>query len=103
MMSTSVMAKSTSWRNPANSVDSTTRTSLVDVWIGSRVRIKRTSRGMSPQEFSKLLDIDQNGLAAFEAGAKRINANLLFRIAKSLDVRPDYFFRGYVEEKAKAL
>jgi hypothetical protein len=33
-------------------------------------------------------------LAACEAGAKRINANLLFRIAKSLDVRPDYFFRG---------
>jgi hypothetical protein len=26
-----------------------------------------------------------------------INTNLLFRIAKSLDARLDYFFRGYVE------
>ena len=74
-------------------------TSPVDMWIGSRVRIKRTSRGMSQQEFCKLLGIGRNDLAAFEAGAKRINANLLFRIAKSLDVRPDYFFRGYVEGK----
>ncbi len=49
------------------------------------------------------MGIDQNDLAAFEAGAERINANLLFRIAKSLNVRPDYFFRGYVEEKSKAL
>ena len=79
-------------------VDSTPQTSPVDMWIGSRVRIKRTSRGISQQEFSKLLDIGWNDLAAFEAGAKRINANLLFRVAKSLDVRPDYFFRGYIEE-----
>jgi transcriptional regulator with XRE-family HTH domain len=79
-------------------VDSTPRTSPVDMWIGSRVRIKRTSRGMGQQEFCKLLSVGRNDRAAFEAGAKRINANLLFRVAKSLDVRPDYFFRGYVEE-----
>jgi DNA-binding transcriptional regulator YiaG len=84
-------------------VDSTSRTSPVDMWIGSRVRIKRTSRGMSQQEFCKLLGIGWNDLAAFEAGAKRINANLLFRVAKSLDVQPDYFFRGYVEEQPKAI
>jgi transcriptional regulator with XRE-family HTH domain len=58
---------------------------------------------LTQQEFSKLFDIDRNHLAAFEAGAERINDNLLFRIAKSLDVGPDYFFRGYVEETPKAL
>src|ERR1700731_3365251 len=83
-------------------VDSTRRTSPVDLWIGSRVRIKRTSRGMSQQEFCKLLGVSRNDLAAFESGAKRINANLLFRVAKSLDVQPDYFFRGYVEEQSRA-
>jgi DNA-binding transcriptional regulator YiaG len=84
-------------------VNSTPRTSPVDMWIGSRVRIKRTSRGISQQEFCKLLGIGRNDLAAFEAGAKRINANLLFRVAKSLDVRPDYFFRGYAEEQPEAI
>ena len=102
-MPTRVMTTAAGWGQSVVDVDSTPRTSPVDMWIGSRVRIKRTSRGMSQQEFCKLLGIGRNDLAAFEAGAKRINANLLFRVAKSLDVRPDYFFRGYVEEQPKAI
>jgi hypothetical protein len=34
------------------------------------------------------LSIKGNDLAAFEAGEKRINANLLFRISKLVGVRP---------------
>ena len=102
-MPTRVMATADESVQSAIDVDSTRRTSPVDMWIGSRVRIKRTWRGVSQEEFCKLLGIGWNDLAAFEAGAKRINANLLFRVAKSLDVRPDYFFRGYVEEQPKAI
>jgi transcriptional regulator with XRE-family HTH domain len=43
---------------------------------------------------SRQLEIKGDDLAAYEAGEKRINANLLFRIAKLLDVRPDFFFRA---------
>jgi transcriptional regulator with XRE-family HTH domain len=64
------------------------------MFIGSRVRIKRTSRGMAQQDLSELLEIDRDKLAAYEAGVARFNAKLLFQIAKLLDVRPDYFFRG---------
>jgi transcriptional regulator with XRE-family HTH domain len=53
--------------------------------------------GISEQEFSALLSIARNDLAAFEAGEKRLHANLLFRIAKLMDVRPDYFFRDYAD------
>jgi DNA-binding transcriptional regulator YiaG len=102
-MPTWTMATTDESVQSAIDVGSTLRTSPVDMWIGRRVRIKRTSRGVSQQEFCKLLDIGWNDLAAFEAGAKRINANLLFRVAKSLDVRPDFFFRGYVEEQPKAI
>jgi ribosome-binding protein aMBF1 (putative translation factor) len=77
--------------------NSSGRVSPVDTWIGSRVRIKRTSRGISEQEFSTKLNIDANDLVAFEAGEKRINANLLFRIAEFMDVRPHYFFRDYTD------
>ena len=101
-MPTRVMATADESVQSAIDVDSTRRTSPVDLWIGSRVRIKRTSRGVSQQEFCKLLGVSRNDLAAFESGAKRINANLLFRVAKSLDVQPDYFFRGYVEEQSRA-
>ncbi len=72
-----------------------------NIWIGSRVRIKRTSRGTTQQELSNLLGIDRNELVAYEAGAERINAKLLLRIAKLLDTQPDYFFRGYKEEDRK--
>ena len=82
-------------------VDPTTSALSSNVLLGSRVRIKRTSRGMTEQELSKLLGIDRNNLAACELGEQRINANLLFSIDKSLDVRPDYFFRGYTEEDWK--
>ena len=102
-MATWVLATANESVQPAMDVVCDTRTSPVDMWIGSRVRIKRTSRGMSQQEFCGQLGVGRNDLAAFEAGAKRINANLLFRIAKSLDVRPDYFFRGYVGEKPKPI
>jgi hypothetical protein len=80
------------------SVDVTTRASSIDMFIGSRVRVKRTSRGITLQEFSELLDTDCDTLAAHEAGAERINARVLFQIAKLLDVRADYFFRGYTTE-----
>jgi transcriptional regulator with XRE-family HTH domain len=70
--------------------------------IGSRVRIGRISRGISQQELSRQLEIKSNDLVAYEAGKERINANLLFRIAKLLDLRPDYFFRVSSGEDAKA-
>jgi transcriptional regulator with XRE-family HTH domain len=84
------------------SVEATSRTSSIDMFIGSRVRIRRTSRGMTQQDLSKLLDIDRDNLAAYEAGVERVNAKIMFQIAKLLDVRPDYFFRGYTEEDWKA-
>src|ERR1700692_2652810 len=102
-MPTRTMATTDGWAQSAIDVGSTPRASPVDMWIGSRVRIKRTSRGVSRQEFCTLFGIGWNDLAAFEAGAKRINANLLFRVAESLDVQPDYFFRGYIEEQTKTI
>lgn len=87
---------------PEVSVGAITRVSPIDMFIGSRVRIRRTSRGMTQQDLSELLDVDYDTLAAYEAGVARINAKLLFQIAKLLDVRPNYFFRGYTQEDWKA-
>jgi transcriptional regulator with XRE-family HTH domain len=84
------------------SVEATSRTSSIDMFIGSRVRIRRTSRGMTQQDLSKLLDIDRDNLAAYEVGVERITAKLLFQIAKLLDVQPKYFFHGYTKEEWKS-
>jgi ribosome-binding protein aMBF1 (putative translation factor) len=102
------MKMSTLARTPADDIHRAcglkqvpSRASFIDMFIGSRVRIRRTSRGLTQQDLSKLLDIDCDNLAAYEAGVERINARVLFQIAKVLDVRPDYFFRGYSSEDWK--
>ena len=96
-MSTLVASAADDLAQSTTDLNSVGRLSSVDIWIGGRVRIKRTSLGISEQEFRVSLSIDRNDLTAFEAGEKRVNANLLFRIAKFMDVRPDYFFRGYTD------
>jgi DNA-binding XRE family transcriptional regulator len=94
-MSTAANSTAHDLVRPEVPVGVTARLSSIDTFIGSRVRIRRTSRGMTQSDLSELLDIDCDNLAACEAGVTRINAALLFRIANLLDVRPDYFFRGY--------
>lgn len=65
--------------------------------IGNRLRTRRISYGISGEELSEQLGIDDDDLNLYETGAKRVNANLLLRIAKLLDVGPDYFFRDYAK------
>jgi transcriptional regulator with XRE-family HTH domain len=66
----------------------------INVLVGKRLRLRRSWLGISGRELSNFLRVDPSELAAQEAGAKRINANLLLETAKILGVRPDYFFRS---------
>jgi DNA-binding XRE family transcriptional regulator len=70
-----------------------------NICVGSRLCIKRTFHGITQQELSERLGIDRDDLDAYEVGAERVSASLLLRIAKLLDVRPDYFFRDYTEKE----
>ena len=70
--------------------------------IGSRVRSRRISRGLTRQQVSRQLGIRGDDLASYEAGEKRINASLLLQMANKLEVRPDFFFRPLSEIDAKA-
>ena len=65
-----------------------------NICIARRLRMRRSSSGISDREFCARLGIDRYDLEAYERGVKRVNANLLIRIAKLLDVQPDYFFKG---------
>jgi transcriptional regulator with XRE-family HTH domain len=74
----------------------TVKGASLNAWVGHRLRIRRTWFGISSQELCENLGIDRDEISAYEAGTKHISANLLFRIAKFLDVGPDYFFQGYL-------
>jgi transcriptional regulator with XRE-family HTH domain len=100
------------------SIESTTRTTMkdspkakaanimrnsVDIYVGSRLRVKRTQSQLTERELSEKLRIDPNDVHAYEGGAKRISAKLLLRIAKLLNVRPSYFFGGYTAGELNGL
>jgi ribosome-binding protein aMBF1 (putative translation factor) len=72
--------------------NSSTLSNTSNMCVGRRLRVRRTLRGISEEELCRKLGINRNDLNAYEEGIKRVNANMLLRIAKLLDVRPDYFF-----------
>ena len=84
-------------RKPANITQNTS-----NICVGRRLRVGRTSSGISERELCDKLGIDRDDLIAYEQGARRVSANLLLRIAGILDVQPDYFFRGYTEHELSA-
>jgi|HubBroStandDraft_1064217.scaffolds.fasta_scaffold156388_2 transcriptional regulator with XRE-family HTH domain len=69
-----------------------TLSNQIDRSIGFRLRNKRTSSGWSEEQLAEKLQIDPKDISAYEAGAKRISAERLFRLSKVLGVRPGYFF-----------
>ena len=73
-----------------------------NICVGRRLRVGRTSSGMSERELCDKLGIDRHDLIAYEQGAQRVSANLLLRIAELLDMPPKYFFQGYTAEELSA-
>jgi transcriptional regulator with XRE-family HTH domain len=68
-----------------------------NIRIGGRLRLIRKSHGISERELSERLGIDREDLNLYESGGRRVSASLLLRIAKLLDIRPDYFFQDYAK------
>src|SRR5215472_15965552 len=70
----------------------------VDRSLGTRMRERRTERGLSQEALADKLQVDPKEIDLYEAGAKRMSADRLLRIAKALGVRPVYFF-GFTDAK----
>ena len=70
-----------------------------NIRIGNRLRVIRESHGISEKEFSVQLAIDFRDLNSYESGERRISASLLLRIARLLNVRPDYFFQDFAKDQ----
>ena len=85
----SSLSKTVPWstRSPSN------------IRIGNRLRAIRESHGISGRELSVKLAIDFRDLNSYESGERRVSASLLLRIARLLNVRPDYFFQDFAKEQ----
>jgi ribosome-binding protein aMBF1 (putative translation factor) len=66
----------------------------IDVLVGCRVRLRRTSAGMSDEQLATAVGITVPRIQACERGEKRIGANLLYEISLALDCLPMVFFEN---------
>jgi transcriptional regulator with XRE-family HTH domain len=64
----------------------------VDVYVGSRVRMRRMMLGMTQEKLGDQLGITFQQVQKYEKGANRIGASRLQQISRILDVPVAFFF-----------
>jgi transcriptional regulator with XRE-family HTH domain len=67
---------------------------IVDVYVGARLRMRRTMLGMSQSRLGELLGVTFQQVQKYEKGSNRISASRLQHTARVLEVSPGYFFEG---------
>ncbi len=68
--------------------------SPIDRHIGSRVRARRVTLGMSQEKLADALGLTFQQVQKYEKGTNRIGAGRLLHIAGILDVSIEFFFEG---------
>ena len=68
------------------------RVTAVDRHIGSRLRERRVTLGLSQQQLARMIGVTYQQAHKYERGLNRISAGRLFTIARALDVNPSWFF-----------
>ncbi len=67
----------------------------VDVYVGRRLRQKRTIAGLSQEAVGKEVGITFQQVQKYERGINRMGSSRLYDFAKVLKVQISYFFDGY--------
>jgi transcriptional regulator with XRE-family HTH domain len=78
----------------------------IDVYVGSRLRLRRTLMGLSQTELAKAVNLTFQQVQKYESGANRVSASRLYHISEALDVPVSFFFddaprAGGLAEQAK--
>jgi len=79
-------------RNEGSTVKAAHFPNEIDKSIGTKLRSRRMSIGLSQEQLAETLNLDPEDVSFFEQGLKRISAQQLLNIANALTVRPGYFF-----------
>jgi transcriptional regulator with XRE-family HTH domain len=66
----------------------------VDVFVGGRLKIRRTYVGMSQERLGQHVGLTFQQIQKYEKGANRIGASRLYQFSRLLKVPPAYFFEG---------
>lgn len=66
----------------------------IDLHVGTRVRFRRKSLGLSQTDLAQALGLTFQQVQKYERGANRVSASKLFDIARYLQAPIPYFFEG---------
>lgn len=78
--------------------ESTGRTNEVDASVGKRIRLRRTTLGLSQEKLAEALGLTFQQVQKYERGANRVGASRLFDLSRVLDVPVSFFFDDMSEE-----
>jgi len=67
----------------------------VDLYVGERIRTRRTELGLTQEELARQLMISYQQVQKYETGANRISAGRLYEVAQELGVGISFFFDGF--------
>ncbi len=70
----------------------------IDVYVGCRIRERRTFLKISQEEMGEILGISYQQIQKYEKGDNRISASRLWDLAQVLEVSVEYFFAGMDKE-----
>ena len=66
----------------------------IDIYIGKRLRLRRTMMGLSQETVAKSVGITFQQVQKYEKGVNAMNAHRLVEFARFMNVPAAYFFEG---------
>ena len=66
----------------------------IDVYVGKKIRQRRTVLGISQEKLSEALGITFQQVQKYESGANRVSSSRLYHISKILGTPISFFFDG---------
>ncbi|CAK0751329.1 Transcriptional regulator [Azospirillaceae bacterium] len=73
----------------------------IDVYVGARLRLRRTLMGMSQEKLGEAIGVTFQQLQKYERGANRISASRLFNLSQALNVPVSFFFEDFSSLETK--
>jgi transcriptional regulator with XRE-family HTH domain len=73
----------------------------VDVYVGSRIRLRRNLLGISQTELGDRIGVTFQQVQKYEKGVNRIGTSRLLRICDVLQTAPEWLFEGAPGPKPK--
>ena len=71
-----------------------TRAREVDLYVGQRIRERRTMMGLTQQQMADLIGVTYQQAHKYERGINRVSAGRLYDIGQALGVQTGYFYEG---------